>query len=251
MRYYKLNTYIIFSFVLFITGCSKTLYDDFSLDQLIINKSEYNGYIINRGDGLHRLKGFTIADSSYGIIAVHGYYPMTWPTKGFEWVLPLKKLSDFQIPIWFLKYNWFECPDISVDYLNTQIEKLLDDSPHIDSLWVIGHSLGGYITTNFSEKWQKPIPITIHSIAAPLKGSIRKESDCLINEKSEYIINPSVRYTQWRTDHTSDGAFKNMEYDPQDVMITNGAIVKMPKNWKNKRLGHNRSIQYVIDQLLQ
>jgi len=249
MGYHGLISRIFISIILFITGCSKAPYNDFSLNQLIINKSEYNNYIINRSDGLHRLEGFNIVDSSYGIIAVHGYYPMTWPTKGFEWVLPLKKLSDLKIPIWLLRYDWFECPEHSVDYLNSQIEILLDESPHLDSLWIIGHSLGGYISTNFSEKWQKPTPITIHSIATPLTGFIRKRSDCIITDKSEYIINPSVRYTQWRTDHSSDGAFKNMDYNPQDVMISNGSIVKMPKNWKGKRLGHNRSIQYVINQL--
>ena len=49
----------------------------------------------------------------------------------------------------------------------------------------------------------------------------------------------------------SDGAFKKLEMDPQDVSLNNGLQIQLPKTWKGNRLGHNRSIQYVIDFLIE
>ena len=49
-----------------------------------MNKSNYDEYLIDRSNGLHRLVGINEKDSTYGIIIVHDYYPMGWQTKGFE-----------------------------------------------------------------------------------------------------------------------------------------------------------------------
>jgi pimeloyl-ACP methyl ester carboxylesterase len=95
---------------------------------------------------------------------------MGWSTKGFEWVSPIVELSHRQIPIWFFKYDWDECPENSADYLYRETEKLIGNNSHLDSLWIIGHSLGGVVTSLFAEKWDRDFPITIHSIAAPLAG---------------------------------------------------------------------------------
>ena len=92
-------------------------------------------------------------DSSFGILAVHGFYPKQWETKGFEWASPLQELTKLKKPIWWVKYDWFDCPDSSVQYLSKKIDSLITDNPNLDSLWVIGHSLGGYIVSNLAEKW--------------------------------------------------------------------------------------------------
>ena len=240
-----------FLFILYLTfiGCTKPDHKDLLLHKLTAKKSEYNGYLIDRPNGLHRMQGYTQTDSSFGIIAVHGHYPSAWPTKGFEWVVPMKNLARLERPVWWFRHDWFNCPDSSIAYLKSQIDTLIHHNHHLDSLWVIGHSLGGLIVSNFAELWDNEFPVTVHAIAAPLKGTSRQLDECQSKEKNLYLINKSVRYIQWRTDYKQDGAFKHLEKDPQDVILKNGKYILLPKTWDESRLGHNLSIQWVIDQL--
>ena len=55
----------------------------------------------------------------------------------------------------------------------------------------------------------------------------------------------NINYFQWRTLHLQDGAFKKLEYDPQEITINNGKTILLPKEWDGGRLGHNRSILFV------
>ena len=244
-----MRTFIFTLNILLFFSCSNHKYEGLLLDQLSINPSEYNEYLIKRDNGLHRLKGFNETDSSFGILAVHGFYPKKWEKKGFEWASPLQELTKLKKPIWWVKYDWFDCPDSSVQYLSKKIDSLITDNPNLDSLWVIGHSLGGYIVSNLAEKWNNDFPLTIHAIAAPLKGMKRKSFDCDVYEKDKYSINSNVRYTQWSTVYKQDGAFKHLDLDPQDVLIKNGKTIILPLESNGKRLGHNYSIQWVINQI--
>ena len=241
--------FFLFTLFLFSFGCTKPDHQDLLLHKLTAKISEYDGYLIDRPIGLHRMQGYTQTDSSFGIIAVHGYYPSAWPTKGFEWVAPMKDLARLKHPVWWFRHNWFNCPDSSIAYLKSQIETLIYTNPHLDSLWVIGHSLGGLIVSNFAELWDNEFPVAVHAIAAPLKGISRQLQECKSKGKNLYLINESVRYIQWRTDYKDDGAFKHLEQDPQDVILKNGKYVLLPKTWNERRLGHTLSIQWVVDQL--
>ena len=69
---------------LFTVGCDQQQFTDFNLTKFHYIKKDYNQYIINRDNGFHRLSGYQIADSSYGIIVLPGYYHRGWITKGFE-----------------------------------------------------------------------------------------------------------------------------------------------------------------------
>ena len=48
-----------------------------------------------------------------------------------------------------------------------------------------------------------------------------------------------------------DGIFKNFDYDPQEVKLKNGNFVLLPKEWNGTRLGHNLSIQIVMEELVK
>jgi hypothetical protein len=205
--------------------------------------------LINRSNGIHRLGGINEKDSTWGIITVHGYYPMGWLKKGFEWVSPIVELSHRKIPVWFFKYDWGDCPENSADHLYREIEKLIGNNSHLDSLWIIGHSLGGVVTSLFAEKWGRDFPITIHSIAAPLAGMEYRKPDCENISKAAYKISNTVSYTQWKTVQAQDGAFKNLKFDPQKVVIDGGTSILLPGEWNNSRLGHNRSIQWVCENI--
>jgi len=236
-------------FFLFFLSCTESDHPDLLLNKLKINKSDYDEYLINRSNGIHRLGGINEKDSTWGIITVHGYYPMGWPTKGFEWVSPIVELSHRKIPVWFFKYDWGDCPENSADHLYREIEKLIGNNSHLDSLWIIGHSLGGVVTSLFAEKWGRDFPITIHSIAAPLAGMERRKPDCENISREAYKISSTVSYTQWKTVKDQDGAFENLKFDPQEVFIDGGTSILLPGEWNNSRLGHNRSIQWVCENI--
>ena len=76
----------------------------------------------------------------------------------------------------------------------------------------------------------------------------------IANEKfaeKEYYISSIVTYTQWKTVHSQDGAFRKLKIDPQVVNIRGGKSFLLPEEWQNIRLGHNRSIQWVCENIFQ
>lgn len=241
----RLITLLLF----FILSCSETLHTDLSISRFTTEKEKYDQYLIDRLNGFHRLTGMTVIDSSFGIVAIHGYYPPGWMTKGFEWVEPLINLSQRQVPVWFFRHDWNQCAEESANHLHEELDLFLDQHSYLDSLWVIGHSLGGNITALFAEQWNLEFPITVHSIAAALGGIDRPLAGCKKIKREKYIINSNVNFTQWKTVQKQDGIFRNMDYDPQDVHIVGGRSVRLPQEWNNTRLGHNFSIVWVCNNI--
>ena len=180
--------------MLILTACNRSKHTDLLIDKIVIDKSLYDGYLIERVNGFHRLKGYTQTDSSFGILAVHGYYPLRWPAKGFEWTKAIKELTKTQQPIWWYRHDWFTCPDSTIGRLTIAIDSLTKKNPHLDSLWVLGHSLGGYIVSELAVNWKSEFPLTVHAIAAPLKRLNEKFKICKTVEKDEYLIKPPIKY---------------------------------------------------------
>ena len=181
---------------------------------------------------------------------LHGYYPWGWTTKGFEWAEPLHELSKFKVPIWLYRYDWNQCPDqIAEEYIEA-MNSFVEENSFLDSIWVMGHSYGGMIAALGSEQWNHSIPLTVHSIAAALAGTDRFRSQCKFSKETGYFIDDNVRFTQWRTVHEQDGAFKKMETDPQITTLYNGYFIDLPSYWGDIRLGHNLSIKWVCKSLL-
>ena len=102
----------------------------------------------------------------------------------------------------------------------------------------------------FSEQWDQNFPLTVHTIATPLATNRFEDSHCSFKGKKTYEINENITYTQWKTVKNQDGAFKHLEFDPQNVLIKGGKVIALPETWKNTRLGHNKSIQWVCEKLL-
>ena len=241
----KLLGFLSFIFLFALSNCKKRDNTPLELNNLSENKADYDNYLIQRSNGFHRLNGITIKDSSYGIIAVHGYYPSEWRKKGYEWIEPLSILSEKKIPMWFFKYDYTNCMDKSTNYLHEQLEPFLDEHNYLDSLWIIGHSMGGIIAALLAEQWDLRTPITVHSIAASLGGNNKKIPECDKFKKTQYIINENVRFTQWKTRKEEDGIFSIMDFDPQIVTLNRGKSILLPKKWNDIRIGHNFSITWV------
>lgn len=243
-----MNLFLNLLLLLFFS-CSSSYNSEIWLNELDINKTAYNEDLINRKDGYHSIYGFEVQDSSFGIVMVHGSYPKNWDKKGYEWVEPLNVLSKNNVSMWFYKYNWNGCSNDIADSLKKHSIDLIEKNNHLDSLWFVGHSFGGLISTILSEKWERDFPISVHSIAAPLKDINNSDDLCQDQERDDYNILQNVNYTQWKTIQSEDGAFKHLNYDPQMIKINNGKIITLPPDWKENRLGHNRSIIFVAEEL--
>ena len=242
----------LFILLLFLNGCSNNTISSkkIFIAELKNNKKEYDESLVNRENGMHRIFGMNEKDSTFGIVLVHGYYPETWKEKGLEWVNPIFELSKVNVPLWFFKYDWENCPENSADSLYFELKNMISNNSHLDSLWVLGHSLGGVVTSLFAESWTDNLPVTVHSIAAPLTGMKRfKNNHCRGAEKKVYAISNEIRYTQWKTVKEQDGAFKHLEFDPQNVLVKGGKIITLPETWNDSRLGHNKSIQWVCEEI--
>ena len=220
-----------------------------SLSKITHDKNNYNEYLINRNYGLHIIDGYVQNDSSKGMVLVHGYYPENWNTKGFEWVKPLNVLSKSSLPMWFFRYDWNECPSKTAIELKIKLKNLIIRNRSLESLIVIGHSLGGLIVTLLSEQWDSSFPMDIHSVAAGLAKSKldRRYNQCTFSKKNEYIVSKNIKYKQWRTIKNQDGIFKYLNNDPQIVKIVNGKSELLPEKWGGIRVGHNFSIVSVSD----
>ena len=221
------------------------------IDDIFTDKKRYNENLINVSLGLNEIEGYEKSDTSYGFIIVHGYYPPNWPTKGFEWTSALKNLASTEIPIWWFRHDWTACPEHNSLLLKEALNDLILLNATLDSLILIGHSSGGIIVTDLAEKWNDDFPLSVHAIAAPLSGVGSRLNECKVKGKQEYVIDEHVLFTQWRTDHMSDGLFRRFGEDPQTVVIKNGKIIILPKLYMGNRLGHNLSIQAVIEKWIK
>ena len=84
---------IIYLFIFLFIGCTDNFNDPITFKALNVKLSDYDEILINRETGFHSVSGINESDSSFGIIAVHGYYPEGWSSKGFEWMEPLSVLA--------------------------------------------------------------------------------------------------------------------------------------------------------------
>ena len=250
ISYYKITIYLFIALVL-VCGCEPNSFKDLDASKIIIEKSKYDEYLINRPNGIHDLKGYTQKDSSIGIVLVHGFYPNSWPTKGFEWAEALKNMTVTQYPIWWFKNEWNDCPEQNSKILDIALDSLKSSIESLELFYVIGHSSGGLIVADLAERWDSDFNISVHSIASGLNLYQDRLKSCEVQGKEEYVFGENVDYIHWRTVKEVDGIFKNFDYDPQEVTLKNGNFVLLPKEWNGKRLGHNLSIQLVTEELIK
>ena len=250
INYYKVTLYIFIALAL-ICGCEPNSFKDLDASKIIVEESKYNEYLINRSNGIHDLLGYTPKDSSKGIVLVHGFYPTDWPTKGLEWTEALKSMTETQYPVWWFRYDWNDCPEQNSRILGIALDSLKNNIESLELLCVIGHSNGGLIVADLAEKWDSDLNLSAHSIASGLNHYSDRLKSCEVQGKREYVFGENVEYIQWRTAKEADGIFKNFDYDPQEVTLKNGNFVLLPKEWNGKRLGHNLSIQLVMEELIK
>ena len=237
----KINRSFILALCL-LSSCNESkeidIKDFFSLEGDVFLLGEY---LTDLTLGLHDIEKSS-SDESTLLIGIHGSN-----SEGYEWVYPLKTLNNDTNIVSFFRWDDGSCPDSSIDILINSIKTRLDQSPNLNKVILIGHSYGGLLVTTLSKKLDIDVALNIHSVAGPLKGMGMLSSLC--NYQPPSSLATGISLYQWRTIQELDGAFKDLDYDPQVVDIINSNVTRLPKTYKGNKLGHNWSISWVADEL--
>ncbi|MFL2745362.1 MAG: alpha/beta hydrolase [Gammaproteobacteria bacterium] len=194
-------------------------------------------------NGLHELE---LNDNNQDtlVVSVHGNN-----SRGYEWVYPLEVIDTDTNLITFFRWDDNSCVNPSVSLLNEFIQDKLKNNKNIQNVVLFGHSYGGLLVVSFMEQWTGELPLEVHTIAAPLRGLGSLSLNC--NYKTPTQIPKKSSLFEWRTIQKLDGAFKNLNYDPQNVEIVGSKVTRLPGTYKNNKLGHNWSISWVADNLMK
>ena len=194
-------------------------------------------------------------DSAYElrtvVIGVHGT-----KSQGYEWVESVKKLAREYRHTYFYRYDWDVCPDSSAKRLSEDLIKLTGQVPGANRIILFGHSFGGLVVSFLSGQVHINIPVQIHTVASPLKGYASLNKRCELNKRRDGTLkfpqwDDNISHFQWRTHHKLDNAFNRMKQDPQDVNLYDSEVTLLPETMNGRRLGHNWSITWVIDEYLR
>ncbi len=193
--------------------------------------------------GLHRLDTTTPAPAR-AVIGVHGY-----ASEGYEWIYPLRTLgADAQTRVYFYRWDFAQCPEPMADALLTAIDGLLTTDPELDSLQIVAHSYGGVVTALAASRYRGRVPLTADLVASPLAGHPGMSRQCDYAGPVSPAASAPVALRQWRTRQALDGAFRDIDPDPQLVDLP-GESTLLPESYRGHRLGHNWSVSWVVDHL--
>jgi hypothetical protein len=190
---------------------------------------------------LHDLEEVAV-DQNTLLIGVHGSN-----SRGYEWIYPLQRLNNDGNMVSFFRWDDDACPNPSMSSLLSLIKEKFNNNPNLNKVILLGHSYGGLLVVAFAKAWDMDVPLQIHSIAAPLKGMGIINSIC--DFELPNIVENNIELHQWRTIKELDGAFSDLDYDPQVVKILKSKVTRLPETYKGNKLGHNWSISWVADEI--
>ena len=170
------------------------------------------------------------------IIAIHG-----GDSRGFEWIYPLQTIDNEVTKTYFFRWDTTKCPQKTIPILMKEISAMKD----IEKITILGHSYGGILSSLLLNEIEA-IETEIHVIAAPLGSSDLKK---YCGYKHPTSKNNNVSYYQWRTIKKLDYAFNSFDYDPQLIDFKESSVVRLPRQYRGKRLGHLWSISWVADNI--
>ncbi|MEZ4381349.1 MAG: alpha/beta hydrolase [Nannocystaceae bacterium] len=178
------------------------------------------------------------------IVAVHGF-----DSRGKEWVEPLLTLADNGAAIYFFRWNDKQCPAGGADDLEAALRELVQGAPHLERVTVLAHSYGGVIAALAAQRAPLGKPVDLHVIASPLASVPKMGALCDFTGVPAAPATGVDSWRQWRTVHAADGAFRDLEVDPQVTALPDLEVTALPESYEDGRLGHNRSITYVTREL--
>ena len=170
------------------------------------------------------------------LISIHGR-----DSRGFEWIYPLQTIDNEVTKTYFFRWDTTKCPQKTIPILMKEISAMKD----IEKITILGHSYGGILSSLLLNEIEA-IETEIHVIAAPLGSSDLKKYCGFKHPTSK---NDNVSYYQWRTVKKLDYAFNSFDYDPQLIDFKESSVVRLPSQYRGKRLGHLWSISWVADNI--
>ena len=170
------------------------------------------------------------------LISIHGR-----DSRGFEWIYPLQTIDNEVTKTYFFRWDTTKCPQKTIPILMKEISAMKD----IKKITILGHSYGGILSSLLLNEIEA-IETDIHVIAAPLGSSDLKKYCGYEHPASK---NNNVSYYQWRTIKKLDYAFNSFDYDPQLIDFKESSVVRLPRQYRGKRLGHLWSISWVADNI--
>jgi len=170
------------------------------------------------------------------LISIHGR-----DSRGFEWIYPLQTIDNEVTKTYFFRWDTTKCPQETIPILVKEISAMKD----IKKITILGHSYGGILSSLLLNEIEA-IETEIHVIAAPLGSSDLKK---YCGYKHPASKNNNVSYYQWRTVKKLDYAFNSFDYDPQLIDFKESNVVRLPSQYRGKRLGHLWSISWVADNI--
>ena len=184
-------------------------------------------------------------------VGVHG-----GDSEGYEWIYPLTTIDSNIILTTFFRYNNNFCPNRAYLRLNKKINLILNNNQNINEVILMGHSYGAMIVSMFSDKWTNEMPLSIHTVAGPLTGPVSSNlRSGLFRNICDYYppntIRDNVTFYQWRTIKELDGAFSDLEYDPQIIDLKGSSVTRLPDTYNGRRLGHNWSLSWVAEKVAE
>ena len=184
--------------------------------------------------GLHDLEANQVGKQI--LISIHGR-----DSRGFEWIYPLQTIDNEVTKTYFFRWDTTKCPQKTIPILMKEISAMKD----IEKSTILGHSYGGILSSLLLNEIEA-IETEIHVIAAPLGSSDLKK---YCGYKHPTSKNNNVSYYQWRTIKKLDYAFNSFDYDPQLIDFKESIVVRLPREYRGKRLGHLWSISWVADNI--
>ena len=238
MKFSSLSLIIIFAVLFSCSETNEVTFKSFNTDKDVFVSGDS---LIALPFGLHDLEGITSYQNTL-LIGVHGSN-----SQGYEWTYPLQALDNERNLVTFFRWDDDACPGPSIVSLLGLIKGKIADNPNLNRVILLGHSYGGLLVTAFSQAWDLEAPLQIHSIAGPLLGMGLVASVC--DYQPPDSLRAGINLHQWRTIQELDGAFRDLNYDPQMVEIENSSVTRLPETYKGNKLGHNWSISWVADEI--
>ena len=229
------------SFIITLISCGETIQPTLDTFEAEKNVFESGKSLISLPFDLHDLEEVTV-DQNTLLIGVHGSN-----SRGYEWIYPLQRLNKDGNMVSFFRWDDDACPNPSISSLLSSIKEKFNNNPNFNNVILLGHSYGGLLAVAFAKAWDMDVPLQIHSIAAPLNGMGIINSIC--DFELPDIVENNIELHQWRTIKELDGAFSDLDYDPQVVKILKSKVTRLPETYKGNKLGHNWSISWVADEI--
>lgn len=189
--------------------------------------------------GFHRIEPRSSSTNRI-LIAIHDDHSL-----GFEWVLPLQTMDDEFTDSFFVRWNPSECPNTSHTEVRKQLSSLLESNDSIAQVTLIGHGLGGVYLSQFARDWKSLVPIDVHVVAAPLRGTVGvfEEKEC--GEILPKRIPPTIRFFQWRVAPSQNNPVKELSEDPQVVDLEGSLVISLPKMIAGELVDQNHALTVV------